>query len=249
MDKVDFVICGTQKGGTSALDEYLRGHPEICMAKEKEVHFFDNENYFNSEKTDYSIYHSRFNPRTSHKIFGETTPIYMYWYDAPKRVWEYNPNIKLIVILRNPIDRAYSHWNMERLRNNDRLPFLDALKNERERCCKSLPFQHRVYSYIDRGYYLQQLRKLWSFFLEEQVLVLRNEELRYNPPKTLKKICNFLDIDSQPFLNIKPKNVHSRPYQAPMSKREKDFLRNLFEYEILNLERVFNWDCSEWLID
>jgi hypothetical protein len=150
---VDFVICGTQKGGTSALDTYLRGHPEICMADRKEVHFFDNEEYFSNDKPDYSKYLSWFSPNKSHKILGEATPIYMYWNDSPKRIWEYNPNMKLIVILRNPIERAYSHWNMDRSRHADNLSFWETIQKEKKRCSDALPKQQRRYSYIERGFY------------------------------------------------------------------------------------------------
>ncbi len=80
---VNFAICGTQKGGTSALDTYLRGHPEICMADRKEVHFFDNEAAFATGKPDYSRYHSFFSPNDTQRILGESTPIYMYWKPAP----------------------------------------------------------------------------------------------------------------------------------------------------------------------
>ncbi|MGB7755383.1 MAG: hypothetical protein WBL23_04905, partial [Salinisphaera sp.] len=97
-------------------------------------------------------------------VFGEATPIYMYWHDAPRRMWEYNPNMKLIVVLRNPIDRAFSHWNMEKSRNAESLSFWDAIQNEEPRCKEALPYQHRTYSYVDRGFYLEQLRRLWRYF-------------------------------------------------------------------------------------
>jgi len=178
---VDFVIGGTQKGGTTALDAYLREHPEICMATKqavsssrghpeirtagkKEVHFFDNEDYFSNGKPDYSKYHRRFNPEKAHQVLGEATPIYMYWNDSPRRIWEYNPKMKIIVLLRNPIDRAYSHWNMERLRNADTLFFWEAIKNENERCREALPLQHRVYSYISRGLYTEHCKGFGRIF-------------------------------------------------------------------------------------
>ena len=129
--KVDFAICGTQKGGTSALDAYLREHPEICMADVKEVHFFDTEKHFAREAINYSKYHSFFTPQKSHKILGEATPVYMYWPNAPQRLREYNPRMKLIILLRNPIERAYSHWNMQRTRGIDKLPFWDAIREEK----------------------------------------------------------------------------------------------------------------------
>ena len=245
--KVDFVICGTQKGGTSALDAYLRDHHQICMANKKEVHFFDNEDTFRDKAPDYSLYHTAFSPEPPHELVGEATPIYMYWHDAPRRMWQYNPNMKLIVILRNPIERAYSHWNMERSRNAETLSFWEAIKSETQRCRESLPYQHRVYSYIDRGFYLEQLRRLSTYFRKEQILILRNEELKNKPHETLQNVCDFLGVNS--FLDIEAKDIHSRPYSSSISGREKEYLRSIFEYEIRGIERMFGWDCSNWLSD
>jgi hypothetical protein len=110
-------------------------------------------------------------------------------------MWEYNPDLKLIVILRNPITRAYSHWNMQRSRNVEPLPFWEAIQKERDRCREALPYQHRLYSYVDRGFYSEQLRRLWTYFPKEQVLVLRTEDLRNSPLEFLEEVCGFLGID------------------------------------------------------
>jgi len=243
--QVDFIICGTQKGGTSALDAYLREHPEICMADRKELHFFDNEEIFCNTTPDYSIYHAAFTIKSSYKLIGEATPIYMYWYDAPRRIWQYNSDMKLLVILRNPIERAYSHWNMERLRNAETLSFWDAIQSETERCRQALPYQHRVYSYIDRGFYVEQLRRIWTYFTKEQVLVLKNENLKYKPKETLKEVYHFLGVDSCYWFNRKV--VHSLPYTFRIADREKEYLKHIYEYEIRSLERILGWDCSDWL--
>ncbi|MBI5429513.1 MAG: hypothetical protein HY938_03525 [Nitrosomonadales bacterium] len=88
--KVDFLVCGAQKSGTTTLDAYLREHPEICMSSQKEVHFFDTEERFQNDRVDYSQYHAAFSSDSSHKRIGESTPIYMYWHEAPKRIWQYN---------------------------------------------------------------------------------------------------------------------------------------------------------------
>ena len=244
--KVDFLICGTQKGGTSALDAYLRDHPEICMADKKEVHFFDNEKYFKTNNPNYSIYHSWFNPKASHKLLGEATPIYMYWRNGPQRIWDYNPRMKLIIILRNPIDRAYSHWNMENSKDLDRLPFLEAIQREQERSREALPYQHRVYSYIDRGFYLEQLRRIWRYFPKEHVFIIKNEDLRNQPHTILGELCDFLGIER--FKSITLKNVHSRPYATEMSNEERQYLGAVFNQEIKDIEKVLGWDCTDWLI-
>lgn len=242
--KVNFIICGTQKGGTTALDEYLRENPLICMAEKKEVHFFDNEEHF-SKKVDYSLYHSLFNPSSFHGLLGEATPIYMYWYTAPRRIWEYNPDMKLIVLLRNPIERAYSHWNMEKSRGYEELPFWDAVQYERDRCRQALPLQHRIYSYIDRGFYVEQLRRLWTYFPRNQVMVLKSEYLKYRPQEALRDVYDFLDVDGGNAVSCK--NVHSRSYDSPMTKNEKSFLQHVYEFEIRELERELGWDCSDWV--
>lgn len=244
-NKVDFLIAGTQKGGTSALDHYLRDHPEICMAHQKELHFFDNELLFAGGTPDYLAYQAFFSPKTSHRLLGEATPIYMYWHDAPRRIWHYNPDMKLIIILRNPIDRAFSHWNMMRDKEKEPLPFWEAIRTESERCRLALPHQHRMFSYIDRGFYAEQLRRIWAYFQKSQTLILRNEDLRASPKETLDTVCRFLEVDS---LNRVPQTlVHARPYTTVMSGKEWEYLRYVFEYDIRALERMLDWDCSEWL--
>jgi hypothetical protein len=120
-EKVAFVIAGTQKGGTTALASYLYEHPEIGMPTVKEVHFFDTEDHFASAEVDYAKYHAYFDPAVRKRLLGDATPIYMYWDAAPPRIWQYNPAMKLILLLRNPITRAYSQWNMERERGSDPL--------------------------------------------------------------------------------------------------------------------------------
>lgn len=243
--KVNFLICGTQKGGTTALDAYLREHPQICMANKKEVHFFDNESYFRSNKPDYSKYHEFFQPNTSQKLFGETTPSYMYWYSAPRRVWEYNPNMKFIIILRNPITRAYSHWNMQRDLKREHLSFLDAIRNERKRCREELPLQNRPFSYIDRGFYTEQIRRIWHYFPKSQTLFLKSEDLRSNPRLIINKVCDFLNVSR--FNKVESIISHSRPYTSALDEKQKIYLKSVFEFEIRELESILGWNCSDWL--
>jgi hypothetical protein len=243
--KVDFIIAGAQKGGTTALDAYLRTHPEIGMADIKEVHFFDEEKYFLKTQPPYSIYHRHFSHAAARKIWGEATPIYMYWLKAPQRIHQYNPRMKLLMVLRNPIERAYSHWNMERDRSADNFSFWAAIQNEKERCREALPLQHRVYSYVDRGFYTEQLERIWKFFPRTQTLVLKNESLRNHPLQTMNEICDFLGVER--FEKVEHKEAHSRQYLAPMGAPEKKLLKRIFKPEIRKLEQLLNWDCSDWL--
>ena len=243
--KVEFLICGTQKAGTTALDAYLRQHPEICMADFKEVHYFDREKYFLYPNPDYSLYHDFFNPKPGQLIWGETTPVYMYWYSAPQRIWEYNPGMKLIIILRNPIERAYSHWNMQRERGVDNLTFLEAINQEEQRRRISLPFQNRRYSYLDRGYYTEQINRLRTYFPADQFLFLKSELIRQDPLDTLSQITHFLGVsDKGDFIQL---DLHSRDYEIPLDQKTFEILRNLYELEIEKIEMLTAWDCRDWL--
>ncbi len=215
------------------------------MANQKEVHFFDDDRYFAGNNPDYSRYHSYFSPKKMHKVLGETTPIYMYWNDAPQRIFRYNPEMKIIVILRNPIERAYSHWNMERSRNAERLTFIDAISTEQQRCREAHPYQHRVFSYIDRGRYLEQLRRLWEYFPKDRVLTIKTESLKQDPSATLDSVTHFLGVSKFP--SIKDKNEHSLAYASSMSKEDRGYLKLIFDNEIKELEKALQWDCSDWL--
>jgi hypothetical protein len=242
--KVNFLIVGAQKSGTTALDWYLRNHPQVEMANIKEVHFFDNEAHFINE-VDYSKYHTAFENRFYNTIKGEATPIYMYWNAAPERIWKYNPNMKLIAILRNPIERAFSHWNMQRDRGYDVLSFSDAIRKETERCREVLPLQHRLYSYVDRGFYTEQLRRLWHYFPKDQTLILKHESLKFDLSNTLSKISAFLHIEE--FKSVKYEDTHSRQYVSQMTEADRSCLCNLFYSEIKHLESILGWDCNDWL--
>jgi hypothetical protein len=240
---VDFLIAGTQKGGTTALHSYLSEHPGLCLAGCKETHFFDTEPYFQTRNVDYARLHAHFRPLPG-QLLGESTPITMYWADAPRRVWEYNPRMKLICILRNPIDRAFSHWNMEFQRGTDSMAFMDALRHEAERCRLALPGQHRIYSYADRGFYCEQIRRLWRFFPPRQTLFLKTEELRSQPQMTLDRVFDFLSV---PRRAMTPRIVHALDYVTPMTASARQFLRDVFQWEIRALGQLLTWDCQDWL--
>ena len=239
--RVDFVIGGTQKGGTSALDSFLRQHPEICMpTTRKELHFFDRE----EENHHYRAYHANFEPQPQHRVIGEASPIYMYWETAPDRIWKYNPKMKWILALRNPVERAFSAWNMETKRGKEKLPFAEAIEKEPERCREALPLQHRVYSYVDRGFYAHQVRRLFKIFGEENVLVLLSEELRNEHQKTLRRIFEFLGVDSS---FVPPEaSVFEQEYSDKIDDQLRSRLIETFYSDIKELERLIRRDLSAW---
>ncbi len=245
-DTVDFVVAGAQRGGTTALDRYLRQHPGISMGKtRKELHFFDHEEYFGGSDVDYAGYHAHFELRKPGQLRGDATPSYMYWWPAAERMAKYNPALKIVVVLRNPITRAHSHWNKERLRGRESLSFVDALEAEAARARAALPLQNRRTSYAERGYYTSQLERLWRHFPVAQTLILRSEALQDAPADTLARLAGFLG--AAPFPPVAPASVTSRTYDAPMGREAWTLLAAAFTPEIRALEKCLGWDCAAWL--
>jgi hypothetical protein len=241
---VNFVIGGTQKGGTSALDSFLRQHPEICMPdSRKEVHFFDRDDHFDA-KPDYLKYHAHFRPESKHLAIGEATPIYMYWDAAPPRIWSYNAEMKWILVLRNPVERAFSAWNMETKRGAENLPFREAIGQEAERSRAALPLQHRTFSYLDRGFYAHQVRRLHRIFGRDQCLVLLNEDLRGNHAETLRKTFAFLGVDDSFVPDAA--DVFYHPYQETLEPALSSKLTEMFYFDMKELERLLRRDLGPW---
>jgi hypothetical protein len=242
---VQFLIAGVQKGGTTALADYLRQHPGLFIPAIKELHFFDNEAlpWQNPEPLAQS-YHAHFQDAPPGSLWGEATPIYSYWWPAMARIWAYNPSMRLIVCLRNPVDRAYSHWAMETGRQWDTMSFAEAIASEEQRCREALPEQHRVFSYVSRGFYCEQLRRLWTFFPREQTLILLQEQLSADPSTILGAVYRFLGVT--PIQPAQPVRANQGRYTAPMDPALRRQLIARFDPEIRELEQLLGWDLSAW---
>jgi hypothetical protein len=245
LDRISFVVAGTQKGGTWALHAYLREHPELCLPGSKELHFFDADRHFAVEPVDYAPYHAQFEPRPPQRLLGDVTPDYMYWPAAAERIARYNPAMRIIMVLRNPVTRAFSQWNMARQKGREPLPFRDALRAEPERRRSLPPKQAKRFAYVERGFYAQQLQRLWRHFPLPQTLIFKSEELLEKPNEVLGQIASFLDV--VPFPPLAAKTVHAREYDTEMSDEEKQYLIGVYEAEIRQLERLLGWNCSAWL--
>ncbi len=243
---VQFLIAGVQKGGTTALADYLRQHPGLFLPASKELHFFDDEtlNWRQARRGIAKRYHAHFRGAPPGSVWGEATPIYSYWWPAMARIWAYNPAMRLILCLRNPVERAYSHWAMETGRQWDHVSFPEAIASEQERCRAALPEQHRVFSYVSRGFYSEQLRRLWSFFPREQTLILRQEQLLEDPASTLLAVHRFLGVE--PIPPAQPLQANRGRYPNRIDPAVHQQLQQLFNPEIAQLEQLLGWDLNHW---
>jgi hypothetical protein len=235
----DFIVIGAQRSGTTSFFNYLCQHREIHASYPKETHYFSN--YF---RKGVYWYRSHF-PLTFHKkkveagekekfITGEATPYYLPHPHAPRRVSELVPNVKLIALLRNPVDRAYSHYYHEVRIGVENLSFEEAIDKEEERVSGELElllknehyrsFNFQNFSYLSRGIYIDQLESWLRYFDREQFLVLNSESFYEDPVNTIKLVTDFLDLP-----DWKP-NVNKKYHQSHYSQMDSATRKRLLEY-------------------
>ncbi len=208
--KVAFIVAGVQKGGTTALFDYLGDESGLSLSREKEVHFFDDEDR-DWAAPDYGAYHADF-PPADRRPRGEATPIYLYWPNSLERIAAYNPAMRLIVMLRDPVDRAWSHWKMEYARGVETSPFAWCIRQGRQRLFEggrpsTQPWGFdRETSYVERGFYGEQLEGLLRLFPRDQLLVLKSDDLRADPGAVLGQVRAFLGLPTGP--SPAPREVH-----------------------------------------
>ena len=245
----DFLVLGAQKAGTTALYEYLRRHPQISGPSWKEVSFFDRH-WARGE----SWYRGNFPnvARTRGKHVGEASPSYVFHPLAPRRVQEVVPEARLIVLVRNPVDRALSQYNHEVALGREPLPFEEALDEEEERLRgeqERMAADPRYFSrewwnhtYKARGRYAEQLERWLAVFPREQLLVLPSDDLGSDPARAHAQVLEFLGASPQR-LDSYPR-VYEREYE-PMKPETRERLAAEFEepnrrlYELLG--RDLGW--------
>ncbi len=246
--KVALFVGGVQKAGTRSLGAFFRNHPEVRVQKNKEGHFFDRpENFVSEQPYQESLarYHAGFEGGASRQhLWCDITPDYIFRQGAIERIFRYNPDAKWIILLRHPIDRAYSAWNMEVNRGAEWLPFDRAI--ERELSGKTSPDRaHDRFCYVGRSRYQEQLNRLWRYFPEHQCCILPAENVWKNPGKHLEKVCDFAGIPPGEFTNYR--QLHQGKYEQPMASQTRDWLTRLLHWEIFSLPQRVGWQENPWL--
>ena len=132
------------------------------------------------------------------------------------------------------------------MKGKEKRSFRQAIESEPEKC-RGSENQCRNYSYVDRGFYTEQLRRILRHFPREQLLILRSEEFFASPEKVLPVVWEFLGVGKAPITPLSKEEAHVRPHSQPLCQEDRDRLLYLYEYEIRQLERFLDWDCSAWL--
>jgi hypothetical protein len=231
-----FIVIGAMKCGTSSLYQYLAQHPCVLPARRKEVHYFDDSNYESGiawYKANFpmSIVARTIGFRNRQQVItGEASPYYLSFPLTPERMSTIMPSVKLIAMLRNPIDRAYSHYHHQVRHGREPLSFDEAIdaeetriKGEREKIVQSgcyYSYNYWAYSYLERGLYIDQIEHWMKFFSKEQLLILKSEDFFSSPAEELKKTLRFLDLPDFE-LKVYPKVNTGKYKKMPSTTRQR----------------------------
>ena len=237
----NFMIIGTQRGGTTSLYRYLSAHPEIGQAFRKEVHFFDR--YYDKG---FDWYLAHFPLRGEFPVVGEASPYYVFHRDVPERILTAVPQAKFVLLLRNPVDRAYSQYHMKFKRRLETLSFEEAIEREPERLAVSddpLNPAWRHHSYLARSVYVDQLKRWFDCFPRDRFLIIKSEDFYAEPLRILHQTQAFLGVGPHSPATLEVH--HQAEYGAMdwfMRRRLTDYFTpyNRQLYDLLG--RDFGWE-------
>ncbi len=239
--RIGFLIGGVQKAGTTALALYLAAHPGLALPSNKEAHVFDNPDFndawtaaevdarsashFGSDAGECGdagsgeVDAGGAESGSHHRLHGDATPITLFHPTLVARVARYNPAMRWVILLRDPVERAISHHAMERARGHERRALLPAVLLERSRLrgrwddwAPESPL--RVCSYAARGRYARQLDCLFAHFPRGQVLCLRSADLAAHPFTTVGRVLAFLGVPAL-LPALAPARVFAGRYRPP----------------------------------
>ncbi|MGI9042282.1 MAG: sulfotransferase domain-containing protein [Gemmatimonadales bacterium] len=245
------LVIGTQKGGTTSLFNYLVQHPDVLQPFAKEIHYFDLHH-----ERGLRWYRGRF-PYSLRLRGGALTldasPYYLVHPQVPRRAAELLPEAKLIAVLRNPVDRALSHYQHEVRGGRETLSFADAVDREPERVAgeeerlasepKYYSHNHHRFTYIRRGQYVEQLRRWVEHYPRSQLLVLQSEWLFRDPAAATEAVQRFLGLGPhriahyKPFLQGKYEREMPPNLRARLAAYFEPYNRELYQW----LGEEFDW--------
>lgn len=211
--KADFVIVGQPKSGTTALAQFLAEHPDVCMSVPKEPGYFatdliaESDAYHEGKQKYFSVrskgdFNKLFQHSRPGQVCGEASTIYLYSQSAAENIYQHNPEAKIIIMLRNPIDMVHAlHMQYVNTTFEDEQDFESALAKETERKQgKQLPKRARCPSllfYSERVKYAEHIQRFFDYFPQDQILILISEEFRNNNAAQFKKVAELLGVDAQ----------------------------------------------------
>ncbi|MBU2605861.1 MAG: sulfotransferase domain-containing protein [Alphaproteobacteria bacterium] len=244
---LDFAIAGVQKAGTTALAQYLGQNPEIYLPPTKETHYFRRApTAGRPADRPFSHLTRHFADAPQGALLGDATPVYLYWPNALELLQAHNQALRIVISLRHPVARAYSAWSMQVRRGRETLSFGEAIRDGRERVRQSPFGVDLFYSYVERGFYSNQMARLYSLFPKAQVFVLRSDDIRADSP-VLGNLQSFLGAAPcrlTPLVhNVQPGSLPAPPGLAA----DFEYLQGVFEKDMHETAILTGLDLADWM--
>ena len=255
----DFIIFGVSRSGTTSLYQYLAQHPNIEPCVIKEPRFFDMyyDRGINWYRMNFpSIWKKFAATKLKHKKFltGEASGAYLQNPHAPRRIHNLNPNMKLILLMRNPIDRAFSHYKRKVKNGSEKLSFEEVIEQEQSRIKGEMermendenyysPIYHSL-AYLTTGLYAIRLKRWLKYFSLKQILILENSELQREPEKVYDKTIEFLGLPKWKLSNFRKFSKQDLKLDMDPQTRKKllEFCKPHNEELYSLIGRRFDWD-------
>ena len=241
--RLDFLVVGAEKAGTTAMFSYLKRVPGVYIPLPKELNFFDRAAW--GDGTNFSHLHRWFVLAPKGAILGEATPTYLMNPECFPRIRSYNPDMRIIAILRSPIRRAFSAWNFRRVRYRDKRDFMTAVRVEIESQGDLSVARENKYRYMSAGLYAPQIRALRETFDDDQLLLIKFEDFNRDQETWVRKAAGFIGAaDDFPFEGTRRPNAWK--YKHRLEKDQFNELLPYYEDDISEVEALTGWDCSDW---
>jgi len=233
----NFFIIGAQKAASTYLQECLREHPDVFMQKGEDS-FFQNPDYYDSGIERFA---DKFEEVPSEKIIGIKRPNYLAEAECPARIHKHIPDAKIIIVLRNPVDRAvsaYFHYIKQ-----GHIPFGPLNEGMNDILKGNLQKQHPAAKEIlEYGLYYKHLKRYLSYFSRDNFLIIPFEEIKYNPLEVFQQTCKFLDIA----IDYKPKSLQNIPMRGCYSHWRLRFLMIRSKYKVFNKNRTRDYSPEDF---
>ena len=255
----NFIILGAAKAGTTALYHYLRQHPEIGMSRIKETNYLalkghpldfqgpgDADYIKRFSVTTADGYRDQFLDCGGKKAVGEASPLYLYHPDAPAAIRATVPEARLIAILRNPVDRAFSAFlHLVRDGRETTRDFAEALRLEPERIAAH--WEH-IWHYVGMGRYAEQLERYYAMFPREQIKVIVYRDFRTDPVGVMRDIYRFLDVDDAFQADQTTRHNSGLPpeLRPELHADARDFIRHALAADTARLPALIGHDLTHW---
>jgi len=247
MKKPNLLIVGAQKSGTTSLHNYLSHHPDVHMSKIKELAYFSREHrpFSVPNKEDHigylwyskrlqinceEEYLEHFSKHKNEKIVGESSAEYLYYFNTAQNIYRFNPHMKIVIVLRNPANRAFSAYSDLKFKLPDIGSFSEELELENERISQSY---HYKWHFKAVGMYYQQVKAYLEYFPKDQIKIILFEDFIADTSTVMKEVCKFLGISHSFYegYNFKKHNFSGVPKNRVLSDwiNRKHPIKNLFK--------------------